>query len=147
MKVFASNWTDEIASVTGSREFQRADVIITLPDSDDAEWDWEGQGGWVPGNPAEILYEGQARIIGVRWGTQSGGESQANAKTISAIRFQVPKAAAGRVNRGAIVNVRSSWDNPVLTEFQFKITSDMQGSSAATRTFEAGLDSDVKVSP
>lgn len=131
MKSFKKKWTDEIAELTGAREFQRADIVISLPDSEE-KWDWTAKA--FVGGTTQDLYTGQARIIGVRWGVQNGGESQANAKTIVAIRFQIPKAAAASVHRGAVVNVVFSEDNPTLEGRNFKITSDMQGSSAATRT-------------
>lgn len=143
MKSFKGNWTDKIAQTTGGREYQRADVVISLPSENRKKWDFEN-GGFKGGDPSEILFTGQARIIGVRWGVQNGGESQANAKTITAIRIQIPKNGTGRVRRGSVVNVTASPDNPTLTQFQFKITSDIQGSSAATRTFEAALDGDVQ---
>ena len=141
------NWADEIAEVSTQPEFQRAVIRIEDPslltqksyDIETGEWT-------ITGDP--VIYPvgdetGQARVIGVRWGVQSGGESQANATTISAIRVQVPQHAVGRVKKGCKVTVESA-PNLVLTSYTFTVTSDMQGSSDASRTFECALDIDVE---
>jgi len=141
-----ATWSDEIAEITGSEEFQRARIriedsslVTKVYDVETAQWE-------ITGDP--VIYplaeeNGQARIIGVRWGVQSGGESQANATTISAIRIQIPQHAVGRVKKGCKVFVESA-PNMVLTNYIFTVTSDMQGSSDATRTFECSLDGDVE---
>lgn len=136
------NWADEIAEVSTQPEFQRAVIRIEDPslltqksyDIETGEWT-------ITGDP--VVYDGQARVIGVRWGVQSGGESQANATTISAIRVQIPQHAVGRVKKGCKVIVKSA-PNLVLTSYIFTVTSDMQGSSDASRTFECALDIDVE---
>lgn len=139
-------WSDEIAEVTGSEEYQTA--VIRIEDSSlvTKDYDVETAAWTITGDP--VIYPvgdetGQARIIGVRWGVQSGGESQANATTISAIRVQIPQHAVGRVKKGCKVFVESA-PNMSLTNFIFTVTSDMQGASAATRTFECSLDIDVE---
>lgn len=144
------NWADEIAKVSTQPQYQRA--VIRIEDSSlltQSEYDIE-TGEWaVEGDP--VIYpvgdeDGRARIIGVRWGVQSGGESQANATTISAIRVQIPQHAVGRVKKGCKVFVESA-PNLVLSSYIFTVTSDMQGSSPAARTFECSLDIDVQVAP
>lgn len=143
-----NNWADEIAKVSTQPQYQRA--IIRIEDSSlltQSDYDLE-TGEWtLEGDP--VIYpvgdeDGRARIIGVRWGVQSGGESQANATTISAIRVQIPQHAVGRVKKGCKVFVESA-PNLVLSSYIFTVTSDMQGSSPAARTFECSLDIDVKV--
>lgn len=136
------NWPDEIAEVSTQPTFQRA--VIRIEDESlltKKEYDIE-TGEWTfEGDP--VVYEGQARVIGVRWGVQSGGESQANATTVSAIRVQVPQHAVGRVKKGCKVFVESA-PNLVLSSYLFTVTSDMQGSSPASRTFECSLDIDAE---
>lgn len=139
-------WQDRIAQVTGREEFQRARIRIEDPSLVTSVYDVETAEWTITGDP--VIYpvgdeNGQARIIGVRWGVQSGGESQANATTLSAIRVQIPQHAVGRVKKGCKVFVDSA-PNMVLTNYIFTVTSDMQGSSAATRTFECALDIDVE---
>lgn len=137
-----ASWSDRIAQVSTRPEFQRA--VIRIFDQSQAtlvsEYDIET--GLGPIYTGGDLYEGQARIIGVRWGVQSGGESQANATTISAIRVQIPQHAVGRVKKGCKVFVASA-PNLVMPSYLFTVTSDMQGSSPAARTFECSLDIDV----
>ena len=143
MKSFSASWFEEIADVSSRAEFQRAVIRLTLPGPGEPVYDWD-TGEYEPVEDT-VLYEGQARVIGVRWGVGNGGESQANAKTVTAIRVQVPRNAVGRVNTGAVIAVLSSDANPAMVGLQYRVTSDLQGSSAASRTFEASLDGDVVV--
>lgn len=137
-------WSDEIAEVTESAEYQTAEIRIFDKSQATLVSEYDVDTGLGPIYTGGDIYEGQARVIGVRWGVQSGGESQANATTISAIRVQIPQHAVGRVRKGCKVFVESA-PNMTLTNFIFTVTSDMQGSSAATRTFECSLDIDVQV--
>lgn len=149
MLKFKTTWSDEIAEVSTLPEYQTARVRIVDPslvvktyDVVTAQWTITGDGVIYP--LAGSDEDGQARIIGVRWGVFSGGESQANAKTISAIRIQIPQHAVGRVKKGCKVFVESAPNNPTLPNYMFSVTSDMQGSSAASRTFECALDGDYQ---
>ena len=138
-----SAWHDRIAGISTLPEYQRAVIriedrsLLTQEDYDIETGEWT-----VVGDP--VVYSGGARVIGVRGGGQSGGESQANATTLSAIRVQIPQHAVGRVKKGCKVFVQSA-PNPVLQNYIFTVTSDMQGSSDAARTFECSLDIDVQV--
>lgn len=145
---FKRHWSDLIADVSTQPQYQTARIRIEDPsqlvsdyDVDTADWTITGDSLVYPVGDEN----GQARIIGVRWGVQSGGESQANATTVTAIRIQVPQFAVGRVKRGLKVHVVDSPKNPTLTNFVFTVNSDMQGSSAAARTFECTLDLDYQV--
>lgn len=142
MLKFDSDWPDEIAEISTLPEFQNAEIRITLPGTREYDVD---TGTWI-GNPPEIVYEGQARVIGVRWGISYTGQSQGNSRDVKAIRFQLPYQGTGRVRRTASVRVTSSPRIPSLTEFTFAITNDFQGSNAAARTFEATLDGDSEAS-
>lgn len=162
---FKTTWNDAIAEVSTRPEFQTARIRIEDPSRvtkdynvETGKWTITGDAviypNWVDlgygGLPYGVGYyggqkigfvPGQARIIGVRWGVQSGGESQANATTITAIRVQIPQHAVGRVKKGCKVFVESA-PNTVLQNYIFTVTSDMQGSSDAARTFECSLDID-----
>lgn len=140
-----ANWADEIAEVSELPEFQTAVIRIVNPnliereyDEDTATWTITGEG---------VIYEGQARVIPVRWGIQSGGESQANATTLGAMRVQIPRTVASdiRVNKGFKVFVDESPHNLSLVNRIFAVTSDLQGSSSASRTFECMADIDAAV--
>lgn len=138
MLKFDTDWPSEIAEISTLPEFQNAEIRIALPGTRDYDID---TGEWT-GAPAEVLYEGQARVIGVRWGISYTGQSQGNSRDVKAIRFQIPYQGTERVRRTASVRVTSAPRNPGLTEFVFAITNDFQGSNAAARTFEATLDGD-----
>lgn len=141
---FTDDWAEEIWKETSKARYQRAVVRITDPSLETRVHNEENNTWTVTGDSE--LYEGQARVIGVRWGTEAGGESQANATTLKAIRVQLPHDAAPiRVRKNVKVWVVSAPDNPVLTTLMFTVTSDFQGSTTATRTFEAALDGDVAV--
>lgn len=161
----ADNWTKQIAAVSTRPEFQRATVRIE-DHSLLSYGDYDVETGTQETTGDPVVYEGQARLIPIRWGTFTGGESQSNATTLSAIRVQIPNALdaegygddeytegqyatglAGRVKRGCKIFVITSPRNPALEGLILTITSDVQGSSAAARTFEAALDADVAVVP
>ena len=145
---FKTDWNDAIAEVSTREEFQTARIRIEDPSLLVRDYN-VSTGKWTITGNSRIYplgdENGQARIISVRWGVQSGGESQANATTVSAIRIQVPQHVVGRVKRGLKVHVTSSPENPSLTNFVFTVNSDMQGSAAAARTFECSLDLDYQV--
>lgn len=142
MSRFAKHWTDEIAEISTREEFQNA-LIEIWGASEEAVYDID-TGEWTyPTNP-EPIYVGRARIIDVRWGVSYGGESQGNAKTVTSIRVQVPKNSVGKILKGAGVTVISSQDNPSLGGTRFKITSGLQGTAQAARTFEAAVDGDAE---
>jgi hypothetical protein len=136
---FTDSWTDEIFNETSKPEYQTALIRLVDPsqiqrdyDEDTATWTIVGDG---------ILYTGQARVKPIRWGNFTGGESQANSSSISAIRVQIPEYA-GRVDKGVRVLVLDA-DNASIEGRIFTISSDLQGSSIATRTFEAAADQDA----
>lgn len=140
-----ANWADEIAEISELPEFQTAKIRIVDPnlitrgyDQETATWTITGDG---------VIYNDRARIIPVRWGVQSGGESQANATTLSAMRVQIPRTLATdiRVNKGFKVFVDESPYNLSLVDRLFAVTSDLQGSNSASRTFECMADIDAAV--
>ena len=164
---FKDNWADEIAAVTESEEYQTARIrirdssVVAVPPTYDPDTHT-----WSPGSGDSTVYVGRARIIGVRWGVFTGGESQANATTITGVRVQIPYGddsdegygedeygdpgygigdTPGRVKRGSKVFVEAAPDNPALVGLVFNVTSDFQGASAASRTFECALDQDVSL--
>ena len=172
-----TNWADEVAEVSELPEFQTATIRIENPNLVTKEYN-EDTGNWTiagdpviyptleqrvtgygglpfgvgtyGGSPVEMhVRPGQARIIPVRWGVQSGGESQANATTIAAIRVQIPRFPGTdiRVNKGFKVFVEYSPDNISLQSRMFTVSNDLQGSSSASRTFECAADVDAAVKP
>jgi len=143
----SEDWTAPIHAVSTQPRFQKS--LIRIEDHsliNPGEYDVD-TGTYTEPTGDPVVYEGQARLIGIRWGTFTGGESQANATTLSAIRVQIPKAdeTTVRVKRGCKIFVLESPNNPALNGLILTITSDLQGSSAAARTFEAALDADTTV--
>lgn len=143
----SEDWTAPIHAVSTQPRFQKSririeDHSLIVPGEYDVD-----TGTYTEPTGDPVVYEGQARLIGIRWGTFTGGESQANATTLSAIRVQVPKTpdTTARIKRGCKIFVLDSPNNPALNGLILTITSDLQGSSAAARTFEAALDADTTV--
>lgn len=141
---FSGIWTDEIASVTDSAEYQTCEVKIVDPlasevgSSHDPVTD-----EWIPGPDLGIRYEGRARFIPVRASTYMGGEAQANATSIRAVRFQIPRSeVAQRIKTGYKIQITAAPHNPSLLEQWATVTTDFQGSSTAQRTIEAMMDGD-----
>lgn len=99
--------------------------------------------GWQEVPIDNEIYSGQARFIPIRAGVWQGGEAQLNATTVRAVRFQVPfEELPGRVHSGAIITVSAAPDNPGLVGRTAKVTDDLQGSTTASRTINAMMDSD-----
>lgn len=143
----SEDWTAPIHAVSTQSRFQKSririeDHSLIVP----GEY-YVDSGTYTEPTGDPVVYEGQARLVGIRWGTFTGGESQANATTLSAIRVQIPKTpdTTVRVKRGCKIFVIDSPNNPALNGLILTITSDLQGSSAAARTFEAALDADTTV--
>lgn len=139
---FKKTWADEIAEVTESREYQTADIeIVDTSGVVVGPIDWETGDRETSGTSVDI-YRGQARIIDIRSATLIEGVDQSNATSLKSIRFQIPQRAAGHLHRGQTVRVTSCVANPTLERYVYRVNDDVQGSSAATRTFEAGVDLD-----
>lgn len=141
MGLFSRPWYQEIAEVTGSPEFQ--DIEITL--SSATEWDpalYDVVTGVDGNQESTVIYDGQARLVTTRWGTDRGGEGQANALTEKPVRIQMPHGAVGRVDKGTVVRVTSAPANPALETYVFRVTTGIQGGAAATRTIECMIDGD-----
>lgn len=130
-------WTEKTFPAPGT-----ADVWVKLFDRDAVPFILES-GAWVTVPVNTVVYSGQARFIPVRAGVWQGGEAQLNAATIRAVRFQVPRSARGvRIHAGAIVTITKADFNANLVGRSAKVNDDFQGSTTATRTFHATMDSD-----
>lgn len=144
MLKFDTSWPQVIADISTRPEFQNATVRLEDPSLlVVGDYDIETGEQTVTGDP--VIYRGRARIIGVRWGVESGGESQANAKTVKAIRIQFPYNSVGRVRKGFVLYVEDGGRNPNLENYLFTGASDIQGSASAARTVEFYVDSDVEL--
>lgn len=142
---FESSWGREVAKITERPEFQEASIRILDPSAIDPDDYNVDSGEWDGGDPdADEVYSGPARVIGIRSGSSNLGSNQGNAATISAIRFQLPFADAVRVRKGFKVFVDEA-PNPILSEYVFTVTSDIQGSTPGARTIHAALDGDSAV--
>lgn len=138
-----TDWAQEIADETGKEEYQNATIRIQDTSLLTINYDDILETGEPTITGEADIYTGRARIIGVRWGVQHGGESQGNAYSEKSIRVQVPYQSVGRVKKGCKVYIVSSPRNPVLEDLVFTVSADFQGSMAASRTIECALNSDV----
>lgn len=138
---FPETWTDEIAELTTDPEYQNATVRIYDPSLVTETYDIS-TGVWnVTGNGD--LYSGQARVVDIRWGVNRENSDTGNPTTIKNIRVQLPKNILGRLKRGMKMVVTSCTDNPSLETFLFSVSTDIQGSNAASRTIEFAVDGDL----
>ena len=141
MGIFDKHWSDEIAEVTESSEYQTA--IIRIYDTTNMTGDpydiETGTGGPQP----TMVWEGQARFVGFRAAIDAYNQEQANKSSIQTVRIQIPQHATGLVHRNWKVFFVEVPKNPSLMRRTATITSDIQGASAATRTFEAAVDGDA----
>lgn len=141
--MFSKPWNDEIAGVTGRREWQQADVRIIDPSTFDSS-QYDPETNEYSGPPASVLYTGQARVITTRAGINSN-DPQPNKSTLRTTRVQLPQHAMGLVRRNSKIIFTASPRNPALLRRIGTVTGDFQGSSAATRTFEVMFDGDAAV--
>lgn len=144
---FPDSWTDEIAEISTLPEYQTAVIKIVDPSSGNRTYNPDTN-TWT-GSLGASVYEGQARIIGIRWSVFYGGEASANAQNITGVRVQLPREKDGgtstfsRIRRGYKMFVTDCPQTPVLKDMIFSVSSDFQGSSSASRTIEFALDGDV----
>lgn len=137
------NWADEIALTSSKPKYQLAEIAVLDPALEYPEFDVD-TGEFDPLFGYQFIYEGRARIIGVRWGNDRNNSQVANPSTTSSIRVQIPAEELQRViPRGTKIFIKQSEFNVALENRTFVVTSDLQGSSAATRTFECELDGDT----
>lgn len=136
------HWSKEIGDVTESPEFQTCTVQIVDPTQ--IEVDYNVDTGETTETGDGKIYEGRARLIAVRRGVNFEGSNQGNSKVITAIRVQIPRGELPiRVKKGTVARVLSAPMNPTLETYVFYMSSDVHGSSAASRTFEFNLDGDT----
>lgn len=141
MYTFPDTFEDEIAEVTTDAEFQNATVRLIDPSLVDRTYDIETD-EFTENDADATLWTGQARIIGVRWGVNRENEDTRNSTALNTLRVQLPKSAVGRVKRGCKLVVTECTSNPVLETYLFSLTSDLQGSHAASRTLQFAMDGD-----
>jgi hypothetical protein len=141
-------WAQEIQNISESPEYQTSRIRIldsSLDDGSGQEYDPD-TGTWT-GEPADItIYNGQARVIPIREGNFSANTNQANPTTITPIRVQIPRTAATdiRIRKGCTVIVDSA-PATHLNGRLFTVSDDIQGGTAASRTFTAYADIDTVV--
>lgn len=137
-------WYDEIREISESPEFQTATIKI-LDRSLIEEGEYDSSTDTYIGGTSEadaIVYEGRARVIGVRWGVDRTETNLSNPQTLLPIRLQIPRDDfPGSVPRGAIVTITEA-PNEALVGRPMSITLDIHGSSAASRTFQCRLSGD-----
>lgn len=134
-----SEWTDEIAEV--SEQYQNATVTVFDPSQVTKEWIG---GEWVVTGDGTVV-TGQARIMPMRWGVNRENTDIANSETATAILVQFAKKSVDRLPRGSKMRVDECEDNPTLETYLFSLTSGLQGSNAASRTFEFAVSGDLVV--
>lgn len=140
---FKGDWNDEIASETSKADYQTCTIQIVDPKLvEGGEFDWKTN-TYGPVINDGVVYSGQARFIPIRAGIHHGGESQANAMVVRAMRFQLPQFDGPLyIRMGLTVKFLTAPRNPSLVGRWATVTDDFQGSSAATRTFNASMDID-----
>ena len=135
-------WFEEIAETSTQEEYQTAEIELWDPTQVTGGYDVE-TGEDTTERVGDPIYRGRARVIALRRGVNYEGATQHNSKTLTGIRVQIPhKAADFRVVRSTVAIVTSSPWNHTLESYQYTLSSDFHGSSAAARTFEFNLDGD-----
>lgn len=143
---FPTHWTDEIARVSTSPEFQDLSVRLIDPLLVEQEYDIDS-GKYEVTEDGEI-WTGRARLVAIRWGVNRENSETANSDTISSILVQFPQnetfGGYTILPRGTFLLVDNAPRNPSLVGRIFTVTSDLQSGATAARTVEFAASSDAK---
>lgn len=136
------HWSQEVAEVSGRAEFQTCTMQIIDPSLIEVDYDIDTGIETVVGDG--VIYEGQARLIGVRSATNYEGATQGNSKANKSLRVQFPHGTLPqRLEKGFIGKVTSAPLNPSLTGYVYYLMTGIQGASAGSRTLEFNVDGDA----
>lgn len=139
-------WASEVQAISESPEFQTSRIRIIDPSLiEGGEYDVDTD-TYAPITNAGEIYNGQARVIPLRDGNFSMNADQSNPTTLTAIRVQIPRTAATdiRLRRGVKVIVDYAPASH-LTDRLFSVHDDLQGGTAASRSFIAMADMDAEI--
>lgn len=146
MYEFPNEWTDEISDISTLPEYQNATVTLIDP-TQVVRGEFNIDEG-VRGEATDdgSFWTGQARIISVRSGVNRLNEDTWNADNQVPVRAQFPRDVFQRIRKGFIMRVDSCPRNPVLEQYVYTVTFDLQGSNSASRTVHFGVSGDAAVS-
>lgn len=134
-----TNWAQTIADISTRPEFQNAHVVLYVP-AHGGEYDVD-TGETTGGTEAELLYDGQARVVGVRYHSQT--EQGYNPSSLKGVRLQVNDSALGRVPSNTKAYFIDGGRNIQLLDYIFNVNSDFNSSQVAAYTFELTVDLDA----
>lgn len=142
----SGTWYDQIREVTETEEYQTATIkILDRGLMEMGEYDPKTDS--YPDASSEedaIVYEGRARLIGVRWGVDRTETNLSNPQTLLPIRVQLPRdELPGIVRKGSIVTVLEAPGNEAIVGRPMSVTLDFHGSSGASRTIQCRISGDV----
>ena len=142
----SGTWYDQIREVTETEEYQTATIkILDRGLMEMGEYDPKTDS--YPDATSEedaIIYEGRARLIGVRWGVDRTETNLSNPQTLLPIRVQIPRdELPGIVRKGSIVTVLEAPGNEAIVSRPMSVTLDFHGSSGASRTIQCRISGDV----
>lgn len=117
-------WAQQIEDVSSLPEFQNASIVLYDPTQ-------------LPDLSAAEIYEGRARIIGIRAALTVGAGATENPTAVKRVRVQIPRGGHDdRIRQGTVVRVVDGGRNPALETLHVTVESDFQGSNSAARTLE-----------
>ena len=132
------NWAAEIAAVSGDPEFQNCEIQIRNPDLIVTTRDMLTGITTQTGNP--VLWQGRARIVGVRSALDISPGTTATPSGTKSVRVVIPYGAyTGRINRGWQVRVIDGGRNPQLERYVLFVESDFNSGNVASFTIECSI--------
>ena len=139
---FKTGWSNQIADITGSAEYLTAVIQLRDPSLVTDTYNVDTGVHTTTGDPT--VWYGNARVTPIRAASEYAGTSTGNPTNIVAMRVQIPyDAYPDRVKTGWQVRVVTAPRNPALTTLVLTVESDVQGSSAATRTLHCTVNTEV----
>lgn len=129
----------EIAAESTQAIWQNAHIVLYTP-AHGGEYDVD-TGQTTGETPAALLYDGQARVVGIRSYRES--QENSNPSALKPVRVQIPDRTLGRVPNNAKAYFIDGGRNAQLTEYIFNVNSDFNSSHVAAYTFELTVDLDA----
>lgn len=135
------DWAAEVAEISTLPEFQNAHIVLYTPgDPGDLDVD---TGQYSGGTDAVLIYDGQARVVGIRSYRES--QENSNPTALKPVRVQIPAVGLtlGRVQNNAKAYFIDGGRNAQLVDYIFNVNSDFNSSHVAAYTFELTVDVDA----
>lgn len=139
MYEFEDDWAQEIADISTDPEYQNAHIVLYVPgEQGDIDVD---TGTYPDAEDPTLVYDGQARVVGIRSYRES--QENSNPTALKPVRVQLLDRNLGRIPNNAKAYFIDGGRNVQLTDYIFNVNSDFNSSHVAAYTLELTVDLDA----